>query len=55
MASTPPLVPQTLQELYHTMTENPQLSQLFFDLVNSNVITAEEFWTDYAPQWIKKQ
>ena len=32
-----------------------QLKQLYMDLVKSNVISTEEFWSDHATEFINKQ
>lgn len=34
--------------LFRMLMENPDLLQLYRDLVTSQVITAEEFWADHA-------
>ena len=47
-------VNKDLEEKNRLLTENPQLRQLYLDLVKSNVLSAEEFWTDHATQFIKQ-
>nr|CAG4646969.1 EOG090X04EN [Megafenestra aurita] len=49
------MVNKDLEEKNRLLTENPQLRQLYMDLVKSNVISAEEFWTDHATPFIKQQ
>lgn len=49
------MVNKDLEEKKLFLSENPQYRQLYMDLVKSNVISAEEFWSDYATQFIKQQ
>ena len=49
------MINKDLEEKNRLLTENPQLRQLYMDLVKSNVISAEEFWTDHATPFIKQQ
>lgn len=48
------MVNKDLEEKQRLLTENPQLAQLYMDLVQSKVISAEEFWTDHATPFVKK-
>jgi len=47
-------VNKDLEEKNKLLVDNPQLLQLY-DLVINQVITAEEFWSDYATPFIKQQ
>lgn len=49
------MVNKDLEEKQRLLTENPRLVQLYMDLVQSKIITTEEFWTDHATPYIKKQ
>nr|CAG4643138.1 EOG090X04EN [Ilyocryptus agilis] len=49
------MVNKDLQEKERLLKENPQLAQLYLDLVQSKVISSEEFWTEHATPFIKKQ
>ena len=49
------MVNKDLEEKNRLLTENPQLKQLYMDLVKSNVISTEEFWSDHATEFINKQ
>ncbi|XP_057381031.1 general transcription factor IIH subunit 1-like [Daphnia carinata] len=49
------MVNKDLEEKKLFLSENPQYRQLYMDLVKSNVISAEEFWSDHATQFIKQQ
>lgn len=49
------VVNKDLEEKNKLLTENPQLRQLYLELVKSGVITAEEFWTDIAAPYVKQQ
>ncbi len=49
------MVNKDLEEKKLFLSENPQYRQLYMDLVKSNVISAEEFWSDHATQYMKQQ
>lgn len=49
------VVNKELEEKNRLLTENPQLRQLYLELVKSGVITAEEFWNEYATPYVKQQ
>nr|CAG4646182.1 EOG090X04EN [Macrothrix elegans] len=49
------IINKDLEEKNRLLVENPQLRQLYLDLVKSNIISAEEFWTDHATPFIKQQ
>ncbi|KAH3877055.1 hypothetical protein DPMN_000911, partial [Dreissena polymorpha] len=44
-----------LEEKNRLLQENPELFQLYKDLVVSQVITAEEFWSTQAPKYAAKE
>ena len=44
-----------LEEKNKTLTENPGLLQLYKDLVITQIITAEEFWTNHAADYLKQK
>ena len=48
-------VNKDLEEKNKLLSDNPQLLQLYVDLVISQVITAEEFWSEHATPFIKQQ
>nr|CAG4640782.1 EOG090X04EN [Eulimnadia texana] len=48
-------VNKDLEEKNKLLSENPQLLQLYVDLVISHIITADEFWNEHAAPFIKKQ
>ena len=47
-------VNKDLEEKNKLLSDNPQLLQLYVDLVISQVITAEEFWSEHAVDAIKQ-
>jgi len=44
-----------LEEKNKTLSDNPALLQLYKDLVITQIITAEEFWTNHAAEYVKQQ
>lgn len=48
-------VNKELEEKNRLLTDNPGLLQLYRDLVITQVITPEEFWTQHASQYTQKQ
>jgi len=44
-----------LEEKNKTLSENPGLLQLYKDLVITQIITAEEFWSSHAAEYIKQK
>nr|CAG4651744.1 EOG090X04EN [Triops cancriformis] len=48
-------VNKELEEKNRLLSENPQLLQLYKELVISQVISAEEFWSEHATPYIKNQ
>ena len=44
-----------LEDKNRTLTENPGLLQLYKDLVITQIITAEEFWTNHAADYLKQK
>jgi len=48
------IVNKELEEKQRLLSENPHLAQLYMDLVQSQVISPEEFWTDHATPFVKK-
>ncbi|XP_063225704.1 general transcription factor IIH subunit 1 [Bacillus rossius redtenbacheri] len=48
-------VNKELEEKNRLLSENPSLLQLYRDLVITQVISAEEFWTQHANQYTQKQ
>lgn len=47
-------VDKDLEEKNRIFTENPQLLQLYKDLVITQVVTSEEFWSTYAKEYKQK-
>jgi len=43
-----------LEEKNKTLSDNPGLLQLYKDLVITQIITAEEFWSNYAAEYVSK-
>ena len=48
-------VNKDLEEKNKLLSDNPQLLQLYVDLVITQVVTAEEFWAEYAPPLVKQK
>nr|CAG4643877.1 EOG090X04EN [Lepidurus arcticus] len=48
-------VNKELEEKNRLLSENPQLLQLYKELVISQVISADEFWSEHATPYIKSQ
>lgn len=40
---------------YRILTENPHLLQMYKDLVITQVLTSEEFWTTHATRYTHQQ
>nr|CAG4641614.1 EOG090X04EN [Eurycercus lamellatus] len=49
------MVNKDLEEKQRLLTENLQLQNLYMDLVQSKVISADEFWTEHATPFVQKQ
>lgn len=47
-------VDKDLEEKNRIFTENPQLLQLYRDLVMTQIVTSEEFWSTHAKQYKQK-
>ncbi|XKL64678.1 hypothetical protein PGB90_004764 [Kerria lacca] len=47
-------VNKELEEKNRILSENPSLLQLYRDLVITQVITAEEFWSQHAPKYVPR-
>jgi len=44
-----------LEEKNKTLSDNPSLLQLYKDLVITQIITADEFWSNHAAEYIKQK
>lgn len=44
-----------LEEKNKTLSDNPGLLQLYKDLVITKIITAEEFWSNHAAEYVKQK
>eukprot|EP00088_Acartia_fossae_P015028 TRINITY_DN1813_c0_g1_i4.p1 TRINITY_DN1813_c0_g1~~TRINITY_DN1813_c0_g1_i4.p1 ORF type:complete len:547 (+),score=108.70 TRINITY_DN1813_c0_g1_i4:30-1643(+) len=44
-----------LEEKNKTLSDNPGLLQLYKDLVITGIITAEEFWSNHAAEYVKQK
>ena len=49
------MVNKEIAEKERLLKENPYLEKLYLDLVQSNVISTEEFWTEHVTPYVKKQ
>lgn len=48
-------VDKELEEKNQMLSSNPKLLQLYKDLVMSEVVSSEEFWTQHALQYTQKR